>query len=154
MTEAVSASANEMVSSLASDPFSPQGETVFARVRAMARLGHELVTVEAKLRNLYEQARKLSKHEPAAVVRALPNLSKNSLVKLPQQELVDDVTDKREKLPRTSAEVSTAKLTSNDQKLLSGLKASLNRTSWKRMTQSAMASASGLPSGSVEISLK
>lgn len=154
LTQAVSTSATRMMSSIARDPFSPDGEAVFVRVRAMARLSYELTAMESRLRELYEQAQKLSDSEPIVEVTALPSPNQVSSVSGQSHEHADDVDNKREKPAKFAGVKKTDKLTSNDLKLLNGLKASLTGKSWIRMTHSAMASASGLPSGSVGISLR
>ena len=154
LTEAVNTSASKMVSSIASDPFSPEGEAIFAKVRAMARLGHELTAMEAKLRDLYEQAQKLSQPEPDTVVMAIAGPSRVPGAKRQKLEDADDVQDKRAKASDSIAVKSSPNLTPNDTRLLNGLKGSLSRKSFKRMTQGAMAEAAGIPSGSVGLSLK
>ena len=154
LTEAVNASASKLVSSIANDPFSPESEEAFSRIRAMARLGHDLTAIEAKLREIYDQAQKLSQPAPATVVMALAGLSRILVAKQQKPEDADDVSDKRDKSTESIMVKSSTSLTPNDLKLLNGLKGILNRKSYRRMTQAAMAEAAGIPSGSVGLSLK
>lgn len=225
IAEAVKSHGLKVVSSIANDPFSPEGEKVFSQLRALARLGHELNAVEEKLRELYKLAEQLSSSDATAVLVALAPAAKEitslpasavqdvvakTPVKAPVKAPVKTAPKVQDKAPvkamvkapakapakpqlkaptealvkvsaktvsktpvKTVAAVSkpapaapaapaapvvhapvARELSGNDAKILSSLKKSLNRKTWKNMTHSAIGQAAGVPAGSVGISLK
>jgi hypothetical protein len=159
ITEAVNASALKMASSITSDPFSPDGEAAFTKVRSMARIGHELSAMEEKLRELFDQAQKLTGPEAPMVLALEPaaktgpgKRSANPAAKA--EDVVDKMAEKPAAKPESTKKQKPLKMSPNDSKLLEGLKKNLSRKSWKSMTHGVMAHAAGIPSGSVGLSLK
>jgi hypothetical protein len=174
LAEAVQISGMKVVSALASDPFSPEGEAAFTRLRSMARLSHELKVIEEKLREIFDTAEKLASGEPVVVMslataNTKPGSSQNQLglaagavtdMARPVRSgrIAEDAIDKRAAkvapAARTPKQPKALSMSPNDIKVLSGLKKSLSRKTWKAITHSAIAQASGIPAGSVGLSLK
>jgi hypothetical protein len=162
----VRAQAETMVSNVASNPFGAESEQAFTQFRTLARLSQDLAAVEMQLRGLFATATELARPE-ADVVIVLP--SRKSTAALTGS--IEDVVAKPGKVVK-AAKVKTAKavgnkapkqfmtvekptaLTANDTKLLNFLKTALKTDDWIAMTGAAMSQGSGLPLGSVGVSLK
>ncbi|MES2941690.1 MAG: hypothetical protein V4772_02335 [Pseudomonadota bacterium] len=92
IAEAVKSHGLKVVSSIANDPFSSEGEKAFGQLRTLARLGRELNGVEEKLRELYQLAEQLSASELTAVLVALAPAAKE--VSSSSNSAVQDVVAK------------------------------------------------------------
>jgi hypothetical protein len=170
--EAISATvrtqAENMVANVANNPFGAESEQAFTQFRTLARLSQDLIAVELQLQGLYATATELARPESDVVI-VLP--SRRSTVAL--TEAVPDVVAKPAKVPKVAkVKVKAAKavekkikeqskkadkptaLTANDTKLLEFLQTSLKADDWTTMTGAVMSQGSGLPLGSVGVSLK
>ena len=153
----VHAQAGSMVASVASQPFGVESEQAIVRFKTLARLSQGLTAIEAQLQELYAVAAELA--NPASDVIVLPALSKSKAI---SNGTVVDVVAKPAKAARKVV-VATAKgatrkpagaLTGNDSVLLNYLQGVLKVGSWTSQTGVVMAKGSGLPLGSVGISLR
>ena len=159
LAEAVKTNGLKVVSSIASDPFSPEGEAAFTRLRSMARLSHELKVIEEKLREIFITAEKLASGE-AVIVMSIGDAgtSQSPLGQDVGEIAAEDVIDKRANKAAPAAKTTklpkALSMSPNDIKVLGGLKKSLSRKGWKAITHSSIAQASGIPAGSVGLSLK
>lgn len=147
----VRAQAEDMVANLASQPFSVEADQGIARFKTLSRLSQGLSTVEAQMQELYALAAELA--SPAADVIVLPTVSRRKSVT--NAAAVDVVAKpaKAGKKPKKSAR-KAATLTANDNKLLQFLQTALRADAVTSLTGNAMAAGSGLPLGSVGLSLK
>ncbi len=151
----VHAQAGSMVASVASQPFGVESEQAIVRFKTLARLSQGLVTVEAQLQELYAVAAELA--NPASDVIVLPTLSKRKAI---SNAAVVDVVAKPAKAKAVAAAAKGAApkpagaLTANDSVLLKYLQGALKVGSWTAQTGVVMAAGSGLPLGSVGISLR
>lgn len=143
--------AESMVASVASQPFGVESEQSIARFKVLARLSQGLVTVEAQLQELYALAADLA--NPASDVIILPALSKR---KAASDGVAVDVVAKPARLAKKVKKPArtAVTLTANDNKLLRFLQGALKGRDVTVLTGAAMADGSGLPLGSVGLSLK
>ncbi len=177
VASAVREQAEHMVSTVASQPFEAEGEQAFANFKMLARLSHDLQTLEGQLRSLYATASELASPE-MDVVSALPHADKPSSASVGKDVAEDAIVKpastrsaraarSRERIakpapqakgtaaqPKGRKKGDTASLTPNDRMLLQLLQSALNRNTWTPLTGNAMAQGSGLPLGSVGVSLK
>jgi 3-methyladenine DNA glycosylase/8-oxoguanine DNA glycosylase len=175
---AVREQAEHMVATVASQPFQAEGEQAFANFKMLARLSQDLQSLEEQLRNLYATASELA--SPVMdVVAALPHSAARSRpVPAPTQEVAEDAIVKpasvrrakgaakrgtatavkaTAKSPKPVKTVEAAKavaLTANDSKLLAFLQSVLSTKQSTALTGVQLAKGSGLPLGSVGVSLK
>lgn len=152
--------AQSTVAGIASKPFSQDSEHAITRFKKLAQLSQGLSSVESQLRELFAIATELAK--PASeVIVALPFAAKH----LSSNEVVEDAVEKPAKTSKRGKKVSKTKkvskvmvaagpLTANDKTLLQYLQGVLKAGEVTRLTGGAMASGSGLPLGSIGISLK
>lgn len=187
VAQAVQSDSMKMVSTISHDPFSPQSDWEFSRLRTLSRLGHDLRMVEDKLRELYEIAEKLGSPDapllmalPLAAISQPSGKTTRAAQAAEVAEAAEDVVVKKASLratkgskkgsaktggqkgPRRAGNTQRqaapmqppAKMSPNDTRLLAGLEQGLSRKSWANMTHSAMAEASGLPSGSIGVAIK
>jgi len=144
--------AESMVASMASQPFSAESEQAIVRFKTLSRLSQGLVAVEAQLQELYAVASDLA--NPASDVIVVKQLKqrKNS------NALAVDVVEKPAKAIKAAKAKKVgrkaATLTVNDSTLLQYLQGVLKAGEWTAQTGSVMAAGSGLPLGSVGLSLR
>jgi len=148
--------------------FGAESEQAFTQFRTLARLSQDLIAVEQQLQGLFATATELARPESDVVI-VLP--SRRSTAAL--TEAVQDVVAKPAKVTKVAkvkakaakaVEKKTKKqskkaekpaaLTANDTKLLEFLRTTLKADDWTTMTGAAMSQGSGLPLGSVGVSLK
>lgn len=170
VSAAVRDQAEHMVETIATLPFEPHAEQAFAQFRGLARLSQDLLTLEEQMRGIYSSATELA--NPAIdVVAALPHVS--SKPRREAKAAAEDAVVKPARVRRTGKTSKKAKnnaaknnavkkpagpmpthLTPNDTQLLDYLKTALNTTDLTPLTGTAMAAGSGLPLGSIGISIK
>jgi hypothetical protein len=154
---AVRIQAESMVASMANTPFSMESEQLISRFKTLSKLSQGLGAVEAQLQELYALAVELA--NPASDVIVLTSLTKRNAS---TNAAAVDVISKSDKLPKLVKVAKKSKkrglkavsLTANDSKLLRYLQVALKGVDAKAITGSAMAAGSGLPLGSVGVSLK
>lgn len=167
---AVREQAEHMVSTVASQPFEAEGEQAFANFKMLARLSQDLQSLEEKLRSLYANASELASPEMDVVASlshssarshtaANKDVAEDAIVKpastrRPRKAAAPVAAPAAKKARKPGQKGSAAALTANDSKLLQFLQSALNATDWTALTGSAMAKGSGLPLGSVGISLR
>ena len=166
VSAAVRHQAEQMVNTIATLPFETHAEQAFANFRGLARLSQDLLTLEEQMRGLYTSATELA--NPAMdVVAALPHVSIKRTAE--GKAAAEDAVVKPAAARRSGKQVKKAKnnaaadkpktpipthLTPNDIQLLDYLKTALNTTDLTGLTGTAMAAGSGLPLGSIGISIK
>jgi hypothetical protein len=154
---AVRAQAEHMVATVASQPFQAEGEQAFANFKMLARLSQDLQTLEEQLKGLYATASELASPE-MDVVAALPHGSSSNnppgAVADVADAIVKPATPRRSDKKGAKKSANPATLTDNDSKVLQYLKSVLKPGQTSALTGATIAKGSGLPLGSVGISLK
>ena len=144
--------AESMVASMASQPFSAESEQAIVRFKTLSRLSQGLVAIEAQLQELYAVASDLANPASDVIVVKQIKQRKNS------NALAVDVVEKPTKAIKAAKAKKggrkAATLTANDSTLLQYLQGVLKAGEWTAQTGSVMAAGSGLPLGSVGVSLK
>jgi hypothetical protein len=146
--------AESMVASMSTAPFSAESELLIARFKTLSKLSQGLAAVETQLQELYGVAADLA--NPASDVIVLPSIAKRKVV---SNSAVVDVTAKTSMPPKTTKMGRKGKgkgvaLTANDNKLLVYLQSALKSGEATAITGNVMSADSGLPLGSLGLSLK
>jgi hypothetical protein len=149
--------AQSTVASLTSAPFSPDSVQMIVQFQTLSRLNQSLVAIEAELQQLYAAA-----SERAGTASDVILLNSITRIKSTANAAAVDVVakpthaiNKGRKAMRSRRNVAApARLSANDAKLLAYLRVVLKVGELTTRTCAAMASGSGLPLGSVGISLK
>lgn len=158
VADAVQTNAERVVAYVASQPFSPENDLAYTKLRSAARLSHELQAMEEQLKVLYISAAELMTPESPILV-ALPNHggharpravksnegAEDAIVKPTASSLLKHQNAKSDQPQR---------LSHNDEKVLGYLKSVLDRRSWKSLTQATIAKMAGIPVGSVGLALR
>ena len=169
VSAAVRDQAEHMVNTIATLPFESHAEQAFANFRGLARLSQDLQTLEEQMRGLYTSATELA--SPAMdVVAALPHVSSKRTAEgkaTAEDAVVKPATARRSSKPVKKAKKAKSNaaadkpqsplsghLTPNDSQLMEYLKTALNTTDLTGLTGTTMAKGSGLPLGSIGISIK
>lgn len=152
---------------VAAQPFGPDADRTYAQLRAVARMAQELQLIEDQLVQVYQAAAQFEEAQDIQVLVALPRHGSKTA-----SNSSENVVDAKEVPPnRSTPKPRTVKLsraqrkatapakrstgsTTNEDRLLAGLRKQLNKRSWTPMTQSQMAQVTGLPQGSVGAALK
>ena len=176
---AVRSQAEHMVATVASQPFQAEGEQAFTNFKMLARLSQDLLSLEEQLKALYATASELASPEmdvvaalphssprsraavsasddvaedvvvkPASVRRAKPVAKKAAVAAKPAKPTKPAQAQKVEKTAKPAA------LTANDSRVLQYLKSVLKPGQPAPLTGVAISKGSGLPLGSVGISMK
>lgn len=156
----VQAQAQSMVASVAAQPFGSESEHAINRFKMLARLSQGLSSVEGQLRELFAIATELA--NPASdVVIALPYAAKQESSNAGAEDVIAKPTKAPKKTKKLKSKNASKKaptlsgpLTANDTALLQYLLGTLKTTEKTRLTGGAMATGSGLPLGSIGVSLK
>lgn len=143
--------AESMVASMASTPFSAESEQAISRFKTLSKLSQGLAAVESQLQALYATAADLA--NPASDVIVLKSVGSRKSI---ANAAAEDVLAKPAKAARKAKKVGrkAAALTANDSKLLQFLQGVLKANDDTVMTGQAMSDGSGMPLGSVGLSLK
>lgn len=143
--------AESMVASMATAPFSAESEQSISRFKTLSKLSLGLSAVEAQLQDLYSIAADLA--SPVSDVIVLPSISKRKAV---TNAAAVDVTPKPPKAAKKAKKGGrkAVELTANDNKLLGFLQGALKVGDTTAITGNAMSDGSGLPLGSVGVSLR
>jgi hypothetical protein len=171
---AVREQAEHMVTTVAKQPFQAEGDQAFANFKMLARLSQDLQSLEEQLKSLYATASELS--SPVMdVVATLPRLSAraraaaHASTDIAEDAIVKPASTRRakpagkkaaakapKKTPKKAAAKTTkpATLTANDSKVLDYMKTVLKADALTALTGATVAAGSGLPLGSVGISMK
>jgi hypothetical protein len=154
IADAVRTQAQGMVTSMATAPFSAESDLLISRFKTLSKLSQGLGAVEAQLQELYAMAADLA--NPASDVILSPAISRR---KAATNSVAVDVIAKPTKpvkLPKKAkkARFKSVAFTANDDKLLAYLQVALKGGDATAITGTALASGSGLPLGSVGVSLK
>ena len=155
IAEAMHLQAQELVAHVASQPFHSDSEQAFAQFKALAALSHDLQSLETQMRALYARAAELASplmdvlESPRRLVaHASSNVTAVDAIVKPARERKAGARNHP-----VTASATPRVLTANDTRLLDYLRQALRRDQWTGLTGSAMATGSGLPLGSVGISL-
>lgn len=146
--------AESMVASMSTAPFSVESEQLIARFKTLSKLSQGLGVVEAQLQELYAMAADLA--NPSSDVILLPSITKRKAATNAAVVVVVPKPAKPVKVPNKAKKggPKAVALTANDNKLLTYLQGALKGGDAKAITGSTLASGSGLPLGSVGVSLK
>ena len=144
--QAVQSSATRVVSAVASEPFSAEADKSYSQLRAIARLAHEIQSIEEQLKTIYETATKIA-GEDTPVLTALPS-------HIARHSPGANVEDAVEKQPKKSSTSASKRLSANDQKVLAFMKTVLDRRSWKPVSHSDISKGAGIPPGSISLSMR
>lgn len=162
----VQSNAGRVVGIVASEPFSAEADRAYAQLRAVARMAHELQSIEEQLKTMYGAAAEMMQPETSVIV-ALPDHGGRSrahpgadsfddaqdvVVKPAQHQQPSDVKPQRKKMKEAASQPQ--RLSSNDEKVLAHLKKVLDRRSWVALTQGAIAQGAGIPLGSVGLAMR
>ena len=147
-----------VVALTASQPFDPDNDNAYKQLRALARMAHELQTMEQQLKTLYAQASEAMQPE-LAVLTALAHHSGRA-ASHPDKDSAQEAVIKpasaravKKAKPATKAQ-RPARPSPNDEKVLAHLKGVLDRSSFRPLTHASIAQAAGMPLGSVGIALR
>jgi hypothetical protein len=162
----VQLNAGHVVGIVASEPFSAEADRAYAQLRAVARMAHELQSIEEQLKTMYGAAAEVMQPETPVIV-ALPDHGRRSRARQGAENLdeAEDVvvksaphaqSPKTKPLRKWTNETASQsqRLSSNDEKVLAHLKKVLNRRSWVTLTQAAIAHGAGIPLGSVGLAMR
>jgi hypothetical protein len=160
VNHSLKAHAAQVVASVASEPFDTKTDQSLAELKHLAKFSHELASLEQHLRTLYATASTLA-HPAMEVISN--GASKRKLFQLGVgTSTAQDVQTKDVPVPKGSGKGQrktkgrksrAASLTPNDEKLLRYLMGTLDAGALTTVTGSVMAAGSGLPLGSIGISL-
>ena len=131
LSQALRAQAQALVEQVSNDPQLFNADNVMSPLRSLAGWSHELVAMETQLKRVYADASGVSAaRAPARGKRA--------------------AAPRAEKIRRKPRAVT---LSPNDHKVLDYLRGVLNGSDWTPLTGAVVAAGSGLPKGSVGVSL-
>ncbi len=151
ISASVRTQAESMVASMSSAPFSAESEQVIVRFKSLSKLSHGLVAVEAQLQELYVIAADLA--SAVSDLTVVQSVAKRKSAKESAAVSVEEKPSKAEKKTKNVKDKVLA-LTSNDSKLLAFMQVALKSGAASAITGNALSAGSGLPLGSVGISLK
>lgn len=162
----VQSNAGRVVGIVASEPFSTEADRAYAQLRAVARMAHELQSIEEQLKTMFGAAEQMMQPETPVIV-ALPDHGRRLRAQqgAESQDEAQDVVAKpaphrqspNAKPQRKRSKETTSqpqRLSSNDEKVLAHLKKVLDRRSWVALTQVAIAQGAGIPLGSVGLAMR
>lgn len=169
MKSAVADSARQMSDAMAKNPFDGQHDSLYQNWKNVARISQALGAIEAEMKSLYALA--ASSTAKNATVVALPAPGATMPLEVLRAIDVTDVVAKRTpqkrkgaKRPAKAAANQSAKRVSarsrragggdNTAKVLAHLQTVLNDQTFTKLNQSAIATAIGLPKGSIGASVK
>ena len=140
-----------LVTFMASQPYAADADRAYTQLRQVARLAHELQSLEEQLGQLYNNAGQLAGEDESAVLEAPPG--HRGLAGVSQVLEVEEVQPRE---PRTRRRTPTPKAppqseAGNDAKVLAFLKTRLDRRRWTALSQAEMARGAGVPSGSIGV---
>ena len=137
---------------MTSQPFSAESEQAIARFKTLSRLSQGLVEVEAQLQDLYAVASELA--NPASDVIVVKAVKRRQSSNALAVEVVEKPAKASRAAKARKGGRKASALTANDSALLQYLQGVLKAGEWTAHTGSTMAAGSGLPLGSVGVSLK
>lgn len=152
ITATVSIQAQSMVASVSSRPFGEESDQSIARFKLLARLSQGLVDVEGKLQELYGIATELT--NPATEVVIVKATKQRKATKARSVDVVSKPVKATKVAKAKKGGRKAVALTPNDSTLLKYLQGVLKAGEWTAQTGAVMAQGSGLPLGSVGVSLK
>lgn len=130
--------------SIVDGPDSPASETLLSNLRSIARLAQSLEKIEEDLRAIFESASKIAAPDEVESTKSKSVPRKSKKVKIKQLKSVAKSTYVR----------SPSKLKGNGAKLLDHLQLLLNESDFVNVKQTDVASALGIPKGSIGASFK
>ncbi len=143
LSENMRAAAEDMLSQVTLSPFGSASTQALEEFRRVARLGQDLIAMEQELRRIYTAATELAGAPSALAAQA-------------SQGPPSSDQPAKKSFPKTSepgADPLSA-LSDNDRKLMHYLEASLQKGEWTRLNGQTVVRGSGLPSGSVGVSMR
>lgn len=162
----VQQNASHVVGIVANEPFSNDADRAYARLRVIARMAHELQTMEEQLKTLYASAMEVVAPDVPVLLALSDRVTRTGTrTKTSSPDGAQDVVVKKAprkalsakgKATTAAAEPTspTLRLSSNDEKVLTHLRQVLDRRSWTNLTQAAIAQGAGIPLGSVSLALR
>ena len=140
LSDALRARAQSMVARVASHPLHADSEAAFTQFRQLAGLSEELSTLEERLKSAYAAAAEMRRVDKV-------------LTAPPQQGKKREHKKVSKKKPLKLTHTPPRPLSPNDLKVLAYLKGILKPDQWTPLTGSVVSAGSGLPKGSVGVSL-
>lgn len=169
LQQELQAHSHALMEQMALQPFGAEADSAYQQMRQVARLAHEINSLEQQLKAIYQEATQFAQAE-ISVLPALPSASRNRRIKRDTESrapLIAEVEDVKaiettEPKPKATRKTSahkkvlpttkSAKL-SNPERLLKALQKILKGKT-KAVSQVELAQASGLPRGSIGASIK
>lgn len=157
LEEAARTANRELVSAMASQPYSSQTDRIFADWKTVARISKDVEAMEQSLRDIYAQISNMVRVEPE-VLQALPSYPHTA----PGANVSPDIQDAVVKPAGRGSKSGKAKAvrrprtpgSTNEDKLIAYLTKTLSRRKGREVTQSQMSEATGIPPGSMTATLK
>lgn len=157
LEEAARTANRELVSAMASQPYSSQTDRIFADWKTVARISKDVEAMEQSLRDIYAQISNMVRVEPE-VLQALPSYPHAA----PGANVSPDIQDAVVKPAGRGTKPGKAKAvrrprtpgSTNEDKLIAYLTKALSRRKGREVTQSQMSEATGIPPGSMTATLK
>lgn len=158
LEEAARTANRELVSAMASQPYSPQTDRIFADWKTVARISKDVEAMEQSLRDIYAQISNMVRVE-TEVLQALPSYSQAAPSASTSPDIQDAVVKSPGRSTKKSAKPKTVRRprtpgSTNEDKLRAYLTTALSRRKGKEVTQSQMSEATGVPPGSMTATLK
>lgn len=155
----VQANASKVVSLVASQPFSPENDAAYKKLRSAARMAHDLQTMEDQLSAIYTAASEIGEAQTPKMIALPVHVPASSVHRASGKADAEDViakppTQRKTKTPSVEQTKNTKPIIGNALKVLTYLKTVLDRRSWKPVTYATVAQEAGIPLGSIGISLK
>jgi hypothetical protein len=157
LEDAAKLASRELTSAMATQPYSPQTDRIYADWKTVARISKDVESMEQTLREIYAQISNMVRVEPE-VLQALPSYSHETS----GSKASPDIQDAEVKTTAKSAKRGKAKAarrprtpgSTNEDKLRAYLTKVLSQRKGKEVTQSQMSEATGVPPGSMTATLK
>jgi hypothetical protein len=169
LQQELQAHSQALMEQMALQPFGAEADGSYQQMRQVARLAHEINSLEQQLKAIYQEAAQFAQAE-ISVLPALPSASRSRRIRRNTESLAPEIAEvedvktieatapKLKEARKTSARKtfsSTAKSAkpSNPERLLKALQKILKGKA-KAVSQVELAQASGLPRGSIGASIK
>jgi len=138
---------------MVTQPFNPENDEAYKQLRSLARIAHELQTMEAQLKALFASAVEAQTPDMPVLI-ALPNHGGQSKPRSSkdhaEEAAIKPVATKK---PKT-AKAKQRRQSPNETKVKDYLASVLDRRSWTAVTHASIAASAGIPKGSIGASVR
>lgn len=149
LREATADSAKKVSDAMTKNPFDSQHEVLYQHWKTVAGISQAMSTIEAELKKLYALAAAVPTHSAPTLALAAPGTA--PLEVLNAIDVTDVVAKRSPRKPRGAKRRSAQ---DNTAKVLAQLQKVLNHQTFANLNQSSLATAIGLPKGSIGASIK